>query len=50
MIADFDDFCTWMFMIVDDLWHHLAPLYRRPARARQPRLLAHQAVGVPALA
>ena len=30
MITDFDDFCTWMFVIVDDLWQAIAPLYRRP--------------------
>lgn len=33
MIADFDDFCTWMFVVVDDLWQQLAPLYRRPGPA-----------------
>jgi Transposase DDE domain len=30
MIADFDDFVTWMFVIIDDLWHGIAPLYHRP--------------------
>jgi hypothetical protein len=30
MITDFDDFVTWMFVIIDDLWHGIAPLYRRP--------------------
>ena len=30
MIADFDDFVTWMFVIIDDLWQPIAPLYRRP--------------------
>lgn len=30
MIADFDDFCTWMFVLIDDLWHGIAPLYQRP--------------------
>ena len=30
MIPDFDDFCTWMFVLVDDLWQGMAPLYRRP--------------------
>lgn len=30
MIADFDDFVTWMFVIVDDLWQGIAHLYRRP--------------------
>lgn len=30
MITDFDDFVTWMFVIIDDLWPAIAPLYRRP--------------------
>lgn len=30
MITDFDDFVTWMFVIIDDLWQQIAPLYRRP--------------------
>jgi hypothetical protein len=25
MITDFDDFCTWMFVIVDDLWQGIVP-------------------------
>jgi hypothetical protein len=30
MITDFDDFCTWMFVLVDDIWQVIGPLYRRP--------------------
>jgi hypothetical protein len=30
MIPDFDTFCTWMFVIVDDIWQHLAPGFARP--------------------
>jgi hypothetical protein len=30
MITDFDDFCTWMFVLIDDIWHVIAPLYMRP--------------------
>lgn len=30
MIADFDDFCLWMYVVIDDLWHQLAPLFGRP--------------------
>jgi hypothetical protein len=30
MIADFDDFVTWMFILVDDIWQQIGPLYRRP--------------------
>jgi IS5 family transposase len=33
MIADFDDFCTWMYVLVDDIWHQIAPLYHRPGPA-----------------
>jgi hypothetical protein len=30
MITDFDDFCTWMFVLIDDIWQVLAPFYKRP--------------------
>jgi len=30
MIHDFDDFCTWMFVLIDDIWQVIAPLYQRP--------------------
>lgn len=30
MIADFEDFVTWMYVTIDDLWQQLAPVYRRP--------------------
>jgi hypothetical protein len=30
MIADFEDFVTWMFVTIDDLWQQIAPLYDRP--------------------
>ncbi len=30
MIASFDDFCTWMFVIVDDIWQEIEPLFKRP--------------------
>ena len=33
MIADFDDFCLWMYVVIDDLWQHLAPLFGRPGPA-----------------
>ena len=29
MITSFDDFCTWMFVIVDDIWQEIAPLFKR---------------------
>lgn len=30
MIEDFDDFCWWMYVVIDDLWRELAPLFKRP--------------------
>jgi hypothetical protein len=30
MIADFEDFVTWMYVTIDDLWQQIAPLYARP--------------------
>jgi hypothetical protein len=30
MIQDFEDFCTWAYVIVDDIWQQISPLYRRP--------------------
>jgi hypothetical protein len=30
MITDFDDFCTWTYTIVDDIWLQIAPLFKRP--------------------
>lgn len=30
MIADFHDFCCWIYVVVDDLWPSIAPLCRRP--------------------
>jgi len=33
MITDFDDFCLWMYVIVDDMWQQIAPLFKRPGPA-----------------
>lgn len=30
MITNFEDFCTWVFVIVDDIWKSIAPFYKRP--------------------
>ena len=30
MIADFDDFVTWMYVLIDDIWQQIGHLYRRP--------------------
>ena len=29
MVNDFDDFCTWMYVVVDDVWQQIAALFRR---------------------
>ncbi len=30
MIDDFDDFCTWMYVVIDDIWLKIAPFFSRP--------------------
>jgi hypothetical protein len=30
MINDFEDFCTYMYTIIDDIWQQIAPLFNRP--------------------
>jgi hypothetical protein len=30
MIADFRDFCLWMYFVVDDIWNEIAPLFACP--------------------
>lgn len=30
MINDFEDFCTWMYAIIDDLWQQIEPFFKRP--------------------
>ncbi len=30
MIADFDDFVTWMYCVIDEVWQYIAPLMTRP--------------------
>lgn len=30
MITDFRDFCTWMYVVIDDCWQRIAPLFGRP--------------------
>ena len=30
MINDFEDFCTWMYAIIDDIWLEIAPFFKRP--------------------
>jgi hypothetical protein len=33
MIADFDDFVTWMYVLIDDIWQQIGHLYQRPGPA-----------------
>ncbi len=30
MIEDFDDFCLCVYVIVDDIWQQIAPMFKRP--------------------
>ena len=30
-LTNFEDFCTWMYVIVDDIWYQIAPLFKRPS-------------------
>lgn len=44
----FEDFCLWMYCVVDDLWPHIAPLCRRPGpapRCSDPELVTMALVG-----
>jgi len=48
MINDFEDFCTWVFVVVDDIWQAIAPLLKRsgPAPAcSDSELLAMTLIG-----
>ena len=33
MIENFDDFCVWSYVIVDDIWREIGPLFKRPGPA-----------------
>ncbi|MBZ0315642.1 MAG: IS982 family transposase [Anaerolineae bacterium] len=33
IIEDFDDFCLWMYVMVDDIWQAIAPQFKRPGPA-----------------
>ncbi len=35
MIAEFDDFCLWVYVIVDELWRQLPPVYK-PTSGPEP--------------
>ena len=33
MLPEFEDFCTWVFVVVDDIWEQIAPFFKRPGPA-----------------
>lgn len=35
MIKDFDDFCLWLYVLVDDLWQEIGFLFKRPGPAAE---------------
>ena len=48
MLETFDDFCTWMYVVVDDLYAQIAPLFHRPGpapRCSDSELLAMALIG-----
>jgi Transposase DDE domain len=48
MVQTFEDFCTWMYVVVDDLFQQIAPLFHRPGPAPQcsdSELLAMALIG-----
>lgn len=48
MIDSFDDFCLWMYVMVDDLWQQIAPAFGRPgpqAECSDSELLTMALVG-----
>jgi hypothetical protein len=48
MINEFNDFCTWMYVVVDDIWLKIAPFFKRPGPAPEcpdSELLAMALIG-----
>jgi len=48
MVTCFEDFCTWMYVVVDDLYQQIAPLFHRPGpapRCSDSELLALALIG-----
>lgn len=33
MIAEFDDFCLWMYVVIDEIWQQIRPVFGRPGPA-----------------
>jgi hypothetical protein len=48
MINDFNDFCTWMYVVIDDIWLKISPFFKRPGPAPEcpdSELLAMALIG-----
>lgn len=48
MITEFEDFCLWVYVVVDDVWKGLKPLFRRPGpepRCSDSELIAMTIIG-----
>ena len=48
MIEDFEGFCVWVYVVVDDIWEGLEPLFRRPGPepgCSDPELIAMTLIG-----
>jgi hypothetical protein len=48
MLHSFEDFCTWVYVVVDDLYQQIAPLFARPGPAPEcsdSELLAMALIG-----
>jgi Transposase DDE domain len=48
MIDSFDDFCLYMYVMIDDMWHEIAPVFKRPGpqpECSDSELIAMQLVG-----
>ncbi len=48
MITEFEDFCLWVYVVVDDIWEGLGPLFRRPGPepgCSDPELIAMTIIG-----
>lgn len=35
MITHFDDFCLWVYSVIDDIWHHIGHLFTHPGPQSQ---------------
>ncbi len=48
MITNFEEFCIWVFVIVDDIWKTISPLYKRPGpkpKCNDSELIAMTLIG-----